>query len=211
MADADLTAGAGLGAAVTQASANERRRRVALYLLSISPLLALVALLGWGLARSGGNPGGLLVNSAPGEIAVETRQAPAFSVATLDGGPLLDNEALRGKVVFLDFWSSWCPPCRAEAADLAAVYHEYEGRPVEFLGMAIWDDPGDVLRHLGRFDVTYPNALDEQGQIAVSFGVRGVPEKFFIDPDGLLVMKFTGPISPERLRQALDELLASDY
>ena len=185
------------------------RRRWLLFLGSIVPMAALLALLAWSAVRAGGNPGGLIVNSTLGQVDVALRQAPAFSLTPLDGGPVVDNDALRGKVVIVDFWSSWCPPCRAEAAGLAQVYREYADAPVEFVGVAIWDVSGDVLRHISRFQVTYPNALDDRGLMAVDFGVRGLPEKFFLDSEGNVVRKYTGPMEPERLRSVLDELLSS--
>ena len=184
------------------------RRRWVLFTISMTPVVALLALLTWGLVQSGGNPGGLQVNDRPGEVAIGEREAPPFEVATLNGGPVLTNDALRGKVVMVDFWSSWCPPCRAEASDVAAVYLEYEGLPVEFLGIAIWDQVRGTLAHIERFGITYPNATDDRGAVAVSFGVVGIPEKFFLGPDGRIVRKFTGPISQDRLREILDELLA---
>ena len=149
------------------------------------------------------------MNSEPGEVSVRARPAPELHLLTLPDGRTIQNDGLRGKVVLVDFWSSWCPPCRAEAAGLAAVYREYDGAEVEFVGVAIWDETGDVLRHLERYDVGYPNGLDAKGIRAVEFGVRGVPEKFFLDREGTIIRKLTGPIPPERLRQVLDELLAS--
>jgi cytochrome c biogenesis protein CcmG/thiol:disulfide interchange protein DsbE len=180
-----------------------------MFLATIAPVAALVALLSWGVAHSEGNPGGLLTNSEPGEQTVAARQAPAFAVTPLDGGPMLDNESVRGKVVLLDFWSSWCAPCRAEAADLARVYLEYVDAPVEFVGVAIWDQTGDVLSHLSRFNVTYPNALDDRGHMAVDFGVRGIPEKFFLDAQGNIVRQYIGPMAPEALRAILNEMLSA--
>jgi cytochrome c biogenesis protein CcmG/thiol:disulfide interchange protein DsbE len=174
----------------------------------MAPILAIIGLLAWGLIASRGNPGGLSVNEQPGFVTSTVLRAPDFSVATLDNGPLLDNEALRGKIVMVDFWSSWCGPCKLEAANLASVYTEYEDQPVEFLGVAIWDESGDVIRHIQNYDVTYPNAIDDRGRIAVDFGVRGIPEKFFLDAEGNVVHKFVGPITKEQLRAILDELLA---
>ena len=199
--DETTTRGAG------RARAPSARRRWVLFLLSSAPMAAILILLAWSVVRADGNPGGFLVNSEPGEESVVVRQAPAFALTPLDGGPVIDNEALQGKVVMVDFWASWCPPCRAEAADLAQVYREYEGRPVEFVGVAIWDDPSDVLRHLDRFGVTYPNAIDDRGTVAIDYGVRGLPEKFFLDRQGNVLKKFIGQIQPNALRELLDELL----
>ena len=185
------------------------KKRWALFLATITPVAAIVALLAWAIVQSGGNPGGLITNSNPGEEAVQFAQALPFSLTPINGGPTLDNQTLSGKVVMVDFWSSWCPPCRAEAAGLAQVYREYAGMPVEFVGVAIWDETGDVQRHLNRYQVTYPNALDERGLTAISYGVRGIPEKYFLDAQGNVVRKFVGPMDPDTLRGILDELLSS--
>ena len=185
------------------------RRRLALFLLSMSPFMALILLLAWGLVRSDGNPGGLLEHNESGEITVATRAAPAFRGVDLVSGESLDSESLRGKIVMVDFWSSWCTACRIEAADLAEVYLEYTDTPVEFTGLAIWDEAGDALRHIERFNVTYPNLLDARGTSAVEYGVRGVPEKFFLDENGVIVRKVNGPVSKEQLRGIIDGLLGS--
>ena len=73
--------------------------------------------------------------------------------------------------------------------------------------VAIWDDPRDVGRYAQEFDLPYPNVLDEKGQIAINYGVSGIPEKFFIDARGTLVRKFVGPMESEDLRATLDQLL----
>ncbi|MBM3924928.1 MAG: TlpA family protein disulfide reductase [SAR202 cluster bacterium] len=172
------------------------------------PLIALFGILGWALARSGANPGGLGVNSQFGEVAVASQPAPNLSMTTIDGSTI-DLSALRGKVVMLDFWSSWCPPCRAEAPALSQVYEEYQGRPVEFVGIAIWDKDQAIRRFVNDFNVLYPNAIDPRGRAAILYGVRGIPEKFFIDAQGNVVKKLVGPINPDTLRRTLDELLAT--
>ena len=184
---------------------NTRKRNLIIG-AALVPVVALFALLGWALVQSGGNPGGFGVNRSFGEVAVEQQPAPGFAKSDLNGSMVSLSE-LRGKVVMLDFWSSWCPPCRQEAPALARVYREYEGRNVEFVGVAIWDDPGDVGRYAQEFDLPYPNVLDEKGQIAINYGVSGIPEKFFIDARGTLVRKFVGPMESEDLRAALDQLL----
>ena len=184
----------------------DARKRNLILVASALPMAALFALLGWVVVDSGGNPGGFGINDRFGEVPVDQRPAPGFEVETLDGR-LVSLEGLRGKVVMLDFWSSWCPPCRQEAPALARVYREYEGRNVEFLGVAIWDNPGDVDRYAKDFDLPYPNVIDEKGQIAINYGVAGIPEKFFIDARGTLIRKFVGPMKPDDLRATLNQLL----
>ena len=182
------------------------RKRNLIILASAVPIIALFALLGWGVVRSGGNPGGFGINSKFGEISIDQRPALEFLKEDLDG-ETISLSGLRGKVVMLDFWSSWCPPCRREAPALAQVYREYEGKNVEFVGVAIWDDRGDVAGYVQEFDLPYPNVMDDRGLIAINYGVAGIPEKFFIDAQGNLVRKFVGPMGPEDLRTALDRLL----
>jgi cytochrome c biogenesis protein CcmG/thiol:disulfide interchange protein DsbE len=173
------------------------------------PIIALFSLLGWAVVRSGGNPGGLGVNSVFGRIDVEPRPASDFNLELLDGGALTLSD-LRGKVVLVDFWASWCPPCRQEAQTLAQIYQEYADQPVEFVGVDIWDRREDALEYINEYDVPYPNGIDEEGNILINYGVTGIPEKFLIDQNGVLRQKLVGPTHPETLREALDELLASN-
>ena len=185
------------------------RRRLLFFLLTITPVLAIIALLFWGQLRTGGNPGGVLEHEESSESQVAVRDAPDFAGFDLVSGLPVNAEGLRGSIVMVDFWSSWCSACRVEAAALAQVYSEYEGAPVEFVGIAVWDRPIDAVEHIERYDVAYLNILDERGATAVSYGVRGVPEKFFIDAEGRIVRKLIGPVSAEEMRSILDGLLAA--
>ncbi len=171
------------------------------------PVLALLALLTWASVKSGGVPGGFGVNTEFGQVEVLSDTPRDFSLETLDSEQLVLSQ-LRGKVVMLDFWSSWCPPCRAEAPVLSQVYAEYDGKSVEFIGISIWDRKDAVLSHVDEYSVPYPNGIDGDGRIAIDYGVTGIPEKFFIDSDGRVVKRFVGPMNAGRLRSILDELLA---
>lgn len=182
-------------------------RRVLFMVAAMAPVFGLIGLLAWGVIQTGGRPGGIAVNAVGGEAEVRQRTAPKMELRLFQGGTL-NLQQLRGQVVMVDFWASWCPPCRQEAPTLARVYQEYQGRGVEFVGVSLWDNEGDAMTYVRRYGISFPTGLDDRGAIAVPYGVRGIPEKYFIDRDGTIVRKFIGPTDEAKLRQALDELLA---
>lgn len=91
---------------------------------------------------------------------------------------------------------------------LNRVYAGYAGRPVEFVGVNIWDAPEAAEAFLVEFGVAYPTGPDTTGDIAINYGVRGIPEKFFIDANGVIRRKYVGPMPEDVLRATLDGLLA---
>jgi cytochrome c biogenesis protein CcmG/thiol:disulfide interchange protein DsbE len=181
-------------------------QRNIILLATLLPVLGLIGLLAWGAFQSAGKPGGLSINTELGEASVQPTPARPFSL-TLFGGRTLALEELKGRVVMIDFWASWCPPCRQEAPVLAQIYEEYKGKGVEFVGVDIWDSRSEALKFIDRYGVTYPSGLDEKGVIAIDYGVRGIPEKYFIDRNGVLVKKFIGPMDEAKLKQVLDGML----
>jgi cytochrome c biogenesis protein CcmG/thiol:disulfide interchange protein DsbE len=160
------------------------------------------------MVRSGGRPGGLGINSRFGEVLIKEKPARDFTLQLFEGRTLALSE-LRGQVVMVDFWASWCPPCRKEAPELARVYREYQGSGVEFLGVDIWDSEEGAKEFIARYGISYPNGLDARGKIAIDYGVTGIPEKYFISQDGVLLKKFIGPMSEDQLKGVLEELLAA--
>lgn len=191
--------------------ATGRRRlplgRRGLIILAVAvPVLAFLAILAWASFTSGPARGGLAVNSNTIELSIGEETAPAFALSLMGGGEI-DSTDLRGSVVMLDFWASWCQPCRDEAPVLAQVYGEYRDRGVEFVGVNLWDNAGDAEVFLLQQGHEYPNGVDEGGRIAISYGVRGIPEKFFIDREGRIVRKFSGPMTADRLRLILESML----
>ncbi len=181
-------------------------KRNLIILAALVPLTAVFAMLAWGVGWSENSIGRPGINSYFGDALLDPEPAPSFQAATLDGGNI-SLASLKGKVVVLDFWSSWCPPCRNEAPGLAEVYAEYQDQGVEFVGMALWDTEENVRQFVAELGVPYPNILDDRGRIAIDYGVVKIPEKFFIDRDGDLVRVFSGPTHPDDLREALDSIL----
>jgi cytochrome c biogenesis protein CcmG/thiol:disulfide interchange protein DsbE len=170
------------------------------------PILAFLALFAWASVKSGSNPGGLGVNDEFGQVDIDVEEARDFSLELL-GGETVTLSELRGKVIMLDFWASWCPPCREEAPILSQVYREFQGQAVEFIGIDIWDRPGDAREFVDLFEVPYPNGVDSKGIVAIDYGVKGIPEKIFVDPNGVISKKFVGPINADTLRATLNGLL----
>ncbi|MBI2217700.1 MAG: TlpA family protein disulfide reductase [Candidatus Rokubacteria bacterium] len=132
------------------------------------------------------------------------RQAPAFQVRLMDGREVT-LEDFRGKVVFLNFWASWCPPCRAEARDLEASWRQHQGTDVAFLGINMQDKEDAAREFVREFGVTYPNGIDRGNRIAIGYGIWGIPETFFLDPNGRITYKHIGAIDPELIHAKLEE------
>lgn len=184
-------------------------KRFTILTATLVPILVVIGLLAWGVFQSGGRSGGLAINTELGEVKIQQEAARPFDLELFAGGTLTLDQ-LDGKIVMVDFWASWCPPCRQEAPVLAQVYREYQAKGVEFVGVDIWDRAEDAIKYVDRYGITYPNGLDDKGTIAIDYGVRGIPEKYFIDRNGVLVQKFVGPMDEARLKQVLDEMLIGD-
>ena len=134
--------------------------------------------------------------------------APDFALPTLDGGTQALS-ALRGKVVVLNFWASWCPPCRAEMPTLARVAQTYAPKGVTVLAVNATanDSPEAARRFLAQIGVTLPVALDLDGRVVQTYRISAFPTTFFIDPQGVIRdIVVGGPMSEASLRARLDKL-----
>jgi peroxiredoxin len=149
----------------------------------------------------------------PGEIITrglgQGARAPDFSAPRFDGGTLRLTD-LRGKAVVMNFFASWCPPCRAEARDLETTFRKYRDRGIVFLGVNIEQDTWDDARaFLKEFGISYPAVRDERADIARKYQLYGLPTTYFIDKDGIIQSKFIGPfLGPEGLEVLEDRIEA---
>ncbi len=115
---------------------------------------------------------------------------------------------LRGKVVVMNFWASWCVECYKEAEALEMTYRRYKDRGVIFLGIDYLDTEAPALAYLQQYDITYPNGIDVQQQIARAYRITGVPETFFIDRNGIVREVIIAPLTEAQLSAKIEKLLA---
>ncbi|MDQ3784758.1 MAG: redoxin domain-containing protein [Actinomycetota bacterium] len=144
------------------------RRQLLRFLVAIVPALAFIGLLWIGLARTGSQ-------------AESGSKAPSFELPLLDGSGVLADEDLSGKPVVINFWASWCVPCREEAPLLEKTWRAYRDQGVVFLGVNIKDAESDAKRFVKDFGITYPMVRDLGQRLTQDFGVKGLPETFFVD------------------------------
>jgi cytochrome c biogenesis protein CcmG/thiol:disulfide interchange protein DsbE len=151
--------------------------------LALALVAGLLALLVWKLAHD---------SSAHLEVG---RSVPDFTLSRVDAPGDLQLSSLRGRAVVLNFWASWCIPCKAEAPLLQSAATRWRGRGAVVLGVDSRDFTGDARRFMRRYKLTYPMVKDGSGSHADSYGVDGYPETFFIDRDGRLTKHLVGQIS----------------
>ncbi|HDQ70971.1 MAG TPA: redoxin domain-containing protein, partial [Chloroflexi bacterium] len=167
-------------------------------------VLIAVALMLWGIGAAAGRSQARLAGRLRSGL-----EAPTFSLEQLDGSPLALAD-LRGKIVVVNFWATWCAPCEDELPDFQAVWEAYHEQGVTFVGLAVQRELDDVRAMTTRFGVGYPVGLDRTGEIAESYGISGVPETFVVDAEGRIVYVHVGPMDAEALQVVLDGMLEEE-
>jgi cytochrome c biogenesis protein CcmG/thiol:disulfide interchange protein DsbE len=179
-----------------------RVQRVA-QLAALIGVAALLALLIWKVAF--GRTTGAADELAEGKLV----HAPAFTLDRLDRNGQLAVADLRGKAVVVNFWASWCIPCRDEAPVLQKTYERYRDQGLVVLGVDVNDFRQDARRFMKRYGLSYPVVYDGKGSTVGKWGVRGFPETFFVDRTGKLVgERIEGAVDIERNRDAFQRGVA---
>lgn len=155
--------------------------------------LIFVALLAYGLINAG-------------DKRVEAGIAPDFSLTSF-AGESLRLQDMRGQVVVVNFWSTWCVSCKDEAVDLELAWRDFQGQNVRFIGVDYLDQEPLNKQWLERYGITYPNGPDIQGRIYAAYGVGGLPETFVIDQQGNVAKVFVGPTTRAALGAEIQKLL----
>jgi cytochrome c biogenesis protein CcmG/thiol:disulfide interchange protein DsbE len=173
------------------------RARTVGQIFAIGAVALLLGLLVWKLAH---NSGGVADDLAKGKHPA----APAFELSRLDPADgKLSLADLKGKPVIVNFWASWCIPCKDEAPALQKTYEKYRAQGLTVLGIDAQDFRGDAKRFAKRYGVTYPVVYDGSGSTLGKWGVTGFPETFFVDRSGRLVgERIQGGIDTERNKAA---------
>jgi cytochrome c biogenesis protein CcmG/thiol:disulfide interchange protein DsbE len=172
------------------------RRRTLLLSGVVAAILAVVALLATGLGR---DPS---VFASP----LAGRTAPDFTLPQPDG-PAVTLSRLRGQVVVINFWASWCAECRTEQAALNQTWQQFQDSGVVVIGVNFEDTSSGARDYVRTAGVSYPVVDDTHSRTALAYGLRGVPETFIVDKSGRIVDRVIGPVDAAKLASEINSML----
>jgi cytochrome c biogenesis protein CcmG/thiol:disulfide interchange protein DsbE len=173
-------------------------RRTRLLAGVAAAVAVIVALLATGLGRD------------PSVIAspLVGRMAPNFTLSQLDGPPVTLSK-LRGQLVVINFWASWCAECKVEQAALDQTWQQFQDSGVVVIGVNFEDETGAARGYVRTADVTYPVVEDTDSSTALAYGLRGVPETFVVNRSGRIVNRVIGPVDAAPLASEINSILTA--
>lgn len=143
-------------------------------------------------------------------LASRQNGQPDFTASTLSGEPVHLSD-YHGQVVMLNFWATWCPPCRAEMPAIQAAYEQYHDQGFMVLAINNAEQPDQIQPFADAFALRFPVVLDTQGRLSQIFGVNGYPTSLFIAPDGEIYARHSGMLTPQQLERYITDGLAKIF
>ncbi len=188
-------------------------------LLALAGVLALLTGCSTGSDAVDVNNGGefrFVAGTPSGEVIPEAERgtAPEFSGTLLETGEAFPSSKLVDQVVVLNFWGSWCAPCRVETPEFSEVWGEYAGAGVQFLGVNVKEtDKQFATAFIDRFGIGFPSLYDPRGEVALAFRdfpANAIPSTIVIDPQWRVAAVYTGSVSQKDLRTVIDRVLGEE-
>ena len=133
------------------------------------------------------------------------RKAPEFLADSINGKPVSLSNFPESPII-LNFWASWCPPCRDETPHFEKIWRLYKEKDVVVIGINVQDDLNSANEYISEFDVTFVNGMDKNGRIMVDYGVTGLPVTFFLDREGMIIGRWVGSIGASSLESRVEAL-----
>jgi thiol-disulfide isomerase/thioredoxin len=199
-------------------------RQILLLVLAVAASAIVLAAVTTPLGTTGNGPGvvdpratpfvfasppaeGLRPGSLAPELEVPLEDGSTFQLTDLDGAPIR-LDALRGKVVWINFWASWCPPCQQETPILRELDERYGDEGLEIIGISVQEtSPNDIAAYAERYDLAYTIGFDASGHIFREYKVYALPTQFFIDTNGVIDTVINGPVELDGASALIESLL----
>jgi peroxiredoxin len=140
---------------------------------------------------------------------LQDHPAPDFRLTTLEGDELALSD-LRGQVVLVNFWATWCPPCRAEMPAIQSAYEQYDEQGFTVLAVNMREQPQQVQQFMQQYELTFPALLDSTGSVGGQYRANVLPSSFFVDRQGIIRSVYRGPVSHGIITGVVEQLLREE-